>query len=372
MSDRARSSADVPERRRRSHVAAARAAHPARRGGVPGWLPLGVLAWGVAAGLGALDAQVDREAVTWIDPARVAVLTDATFVDPRWEDELTALLASFEPFASDDAEARANLAHELAALPFVAEVGDPRLLWPDGATLRLRFERPVACVRTDGVFHAVSDSGAVLPGAYAAPPERGGVSLPVIGRLGYDEDGLRPGAVLDREPLWHALSVVLSMERHLDADARAALGRVTIDAEQGEVGEVEVPGAVLYLEGRRAVLFGRTPDVDAPGELDEATKWRHVRDALQREARGELAWRAIDVRWDRYAVAARRDEAERAGPAPWRTPAQRAKDEGREPPSSHDADLAGTHGTVPLVAVPLAGPGASVNRGGASDVPRIR
>jgi len=261
------------------------------------------VAWAAVAGVDALSVRT--EGYDLVDPACIAIRTEAEFVDPRWREALAARLAAVPIFRADDLAARADLARAVGELPFVASVEPAGLLWPDGAILELVFERPVACLRRGGVFYTVSDRGAVLPGGWSAPPEVEGLPLPVIGRFGEDEYESPPGGVLGREGLWHGLAVVLSMEKHLDRDTRAALGIVTIDADQGSTARVDEPGAKLYLAGRRVVYFGRSPDVDAPGDLPEAAKWRHVADALHLADSGELDWRAVDVRWDQFAVAPR-------------------------------------------------------------------
>jgi hypothetical protein len=300
-----------------------------RRGRVPTWLPLGLFACGVGLAHDVFSHEI--AGYDLVDPARLSIVSSAPFVDPRWREALAARLAAQPVFQADDAAARTALADAVAALPFVAHVEPPRLLWPDGAVLELVFERPVACLRRGGVFYTVSDRGAVLPGGWSAPPELDGLPLPVIGRFGVDESESPPGGVLGREGLWHALSVVLSMERHLDRDARAALGIVVVDGDLGATSRVDEPGAKLHLEGRRVVYFGRSPDVDAPGDLPEANKWNHVEDALDLAARGELDWRAIDVRWDAFAALPRELELDVPLREEWKSAEAHARAKNEEP-----------------------------------------
>jgi uncharacterized membrane protein YgcG len=287
---------------------------------------MGLLVWGVVAGVGAVAGEVEATRFDWVDPRRLAIETDASFVDPRWERALTERLERCRPFRADDVDGLAEISQALFELPFVAEVGPPRLVWPDGAVVDVRFERPVACLRRGATFLCVSAQGRVLPGGWAAPPTLDGLTLPVLGRLGQDEADAVPGQPLARAGLWHGLSLVLSLEEHLDRDERLALGTLTIDAENGALAQVEDPGAVLHLEGRRAVLWGRTPDVDAPGALPTELKWRHVVEAVELSNAQKLLWRAVDVRWDEYAVALRHDEPV-PEPEVWRSALERTSDE---------------------------------------------
>lgn len=293
---------------------------------VPGWIPVGLLAWGVFAGLSALAHEVERSGFDWVDPARIAVSIDeasGSAVDPRWQRALEARLGELRPFRADDPAGLDAIEAALAALPFVAEVERPELVWPDGATVRLRFEQPAACLRRGAVFLCVSESGRVLPGGWMAPPRLDGLPLPVLGRLGFDEPDAVPGAPLPWAGLEHGLALARTIDEHLSWEERAALGTIVIDGENAASDRVDSTGAVIHLEGRRAVFWGRTPDIDAPGALPTELKWRSVAEADALARSGELAWRAVDVRWDQYAVSLRED-----GPMPeplaWRTGIERS------------------------------------------------
>ena len=312
------------------------AAVPARSRRVPGWIPIGLLAWGVFAGIGALADEVERSGFDWVDPARIAVSLDAAggdAVDPRWRRALEARLAACRPFRADDPTGLHAIEAALRDLPFVAEVERPELVWPDGAAVRLRFERPAACLRRGAVFLCVSETGRVLPGGWLAPPRLDGLPLPVLGRLGVDEPEATPGAPLPWRGLEHGLALARSMDEHLTHAERAALGAIVIDGEGAASNRVEDCGAVIHLEGRRAVFWGRTPDLDAPGARPTADKWRSVAEADALFRSGELVWRAVDVRWDQYAVALRED-GPLPEPLPWRTGTERVEDEAREPVAS--------------------------------------
>lgn len=303
-----------------------RAVRSPRARRVPGWIPIGLVAWGLFAGVAAVAETVETSGFDWVDPARLSIDTDATFVDPRWNRALAARLETCRPFRADDTSGLDGIEDALRSLPFVAEVERPRLVWPDGAAVRLRFERPVACLRRGGVFLCVADSGRVLPGGWMAPPTLDGLPLPVLGRIGSDEPDAIGGRMLPRAGLEHALALARSMAEHLSVDERLALGPVVIDGENAAVGRVDDPGAVLFLKGRRVVTWGRTPDIDAPGSLSTAEKWRSVAEADALFRSGELPWRAVDVRWDQYAVGLREDQPP-PEPLAWRTGIERVRDE---------------------------------------------
>src|SRR5205085_8488086 len=105
------------------------------------------------------------------------------------------------------------IVEEIARLPFVAQVGTPRVLWPDGLDLPLRLRRPVACILQGGEYTAVAEDGTILPGRWPTPPwiqlDAGSAAhlgfLPVIGPNDGALELAEPGARLveprHRDPL---------------------------------------------------------------------------------------------------------------------------------------------------------------------------
>lgn len=246
-----------------------------------------------------LAGRVEAEGWEQVDPARVRLDPGVLTADPRWEAELAAALATAAPFEARDGAARDALVARVAALPFVAEVGEPRSIWPDGLDLPVRLRRHVACVRTGNLFLAVADDGVLLPGAHMAPPWFPGGFLPVIGPMDGALDLAIPGEVIAEEHHLDALSIALSLREHLDVEWRERLGRVVIDASTARGTSLEEPGARLLLEDRRAIVFGRAPRQGAPGSAPPGHKWDGVMRALACLALGEpgLDWETVDVRW---------------------------------------------------------------------------
>jgi hypothetical protein len=243
----------------------------------------------------------------WIDPAEARVVAVPSWVDPRWLGQLGAFLAQQEPFAAGAVEPVESLRAGLAALSFVERVEGCRSS-SGGLELALVLRQPVACIRTRGEYALVDRHGVVLAGRWSLPPRLGRAPLPVIGPL--DDpllDGAREGDWLSEPEHADALGVALSLAEHLDAERRAGLGRVVIDARAARRTSVEEPGVRLVLEGARVALFGRAPGADEPGELSPAEKWRSLARALELFEGDPLAfdWELVDLRWDRPDLALR-------------------------------------------------------------------
>jgi hypothetical protein len=249
------------------------------------------------------ESRVEAGGYHLVDPARIRLDVSAdSWFDPRWANELEALLASTPPFALGDEEAEGELRARIEALSFVAELAEPEPIWPDGMRLRIRPRTPVACIQRGGPYQPVAGDGVVLAGLWTAPPSRGSGWLPVIGPHDASTEALLAGSVLVEERHLDALSISVSMWEHLDAGSLDRLGRIVIDASALELDPVGLDGgARLWLEGGREIVFGRAPRAREPGELPESTKWRHVVRALAHLWSGDPAtvWRRCDVRWDR-------------------------------------------------------------------------
>ena len=262
--------------------------------------------------------SVDRAArargYTRIDTSRSRLDPPTGWIDPRWRDVLVYRLAEIGPVDADDEAAIELAIEELASLPFVVAIGEPTVLWPDGLRVPVRFADVVACARVGRFFQPVAADGTILPGRWPSPPPAGAGFLPVLGPVEAVPADLRPGDRLTGVAARGGLAIARSMWAHLDDDAVARLGRVVIDATRAPATSPEEPGARLWLEEGREVLFGRTPDADEPGELPVATKWRSLARALElgappgaeapalepgAEVSEPIDWAVVDVRWDR-------------------------------------------------------------------------
>jgi len=164
----------------------------------------------------------------------------------------------------------------------------------------IELRQPVACVRSGEVYFAVSVEGIVLPGAWSTPPGREGKFLPLVVLEGEVRGAAWEGNVLDSAGAHDGLAVAAALERELAADDWIRLGRAVIDARTARATSVEEPGTVLLLEGARRILFGRSPNLDAPGELPVKRKCASLARALRLAESGEppIDWEMVDVRWD--------------------------------------------------------------------------
>jgi len=244
-------------------------------------------------------APSTRRLVT-VDTCRAAleIDVDAVWVDERWAEQLAARLAALPPFPADDREGVLAVAREVAELPFVAEVGTPRVVWPDGVELDVRLRRPAACVLIGESFLSVAEDGVLLPGGYPAPPWIGHGYLPVIGPNDRSLDDLRPGEALTWERHLDALSVAISMRAELSWEVFETMGPPLIDATRARLASVDEAGVLLDLEGARRVWFGRAPWTDEPGELPARLKWEALTRAVLELRNGTQDWDLLDVRWD--------------------------------------------------------------------------
>lgn len=270
-----------------------------RRPRLPLWVPLAaVVAPLVWLGLRAFDDAAAKGYGT-LDPETIELDFPQTWVDPRWRRDLAATVESFGPVALDDGARLRAVSDALAALPFVARAEPARIAWPAGASFAVELRRPVACLASGGRFLAVDREGVVLPGGHPAPPALDGGFLPLVGPPDGRFRGLRAGDRLEAAGDLDALAIASSLWEHLAREERSALGRISIEAEGAARSSLTEPGAILRLEEGRAVLFGRSPREDAPGELSLHSKWSHVAAALRRlAAEPAEPWLQLDARWD--------------------------------------------------------------------------
>lgn len=282
-----------------------RGASASRAGRVPTWIPIGILATGAVWLCSSLQNSVDAAGFAVVDVRRSRLDVAPGFRDPRWQDYLAERLATLPPVdARDHAQVRA-IAIEIARLPFVAEVLEPSVIWPDGIEVPLKLRTPGACVLSGTDYLTISDDGVVLPGRWPAPPLVDGRFLPVIGPNDGRFDTARPGERLHAPVDVDGLSVALSLRAALEASDFDLAGPPLVDATRARQTSVEEPGVRILFEGRRVVHFGRAPSAGAPGELPPEKKWEHVRRALDflRPANGGRDWSVVDVRWDAADIA---------------------------------------------------------------------
>ncbi len=286
-------------------------------GRVPSWLPLALLFLCLLGGLRWLEADARGRGLAQVDVTRYALETEAPWVNEEWFEDLEELLLEAEEVAADDEEAIASLAARVRALPFIAEVGAPRVRWPDGLTLPVRLREPVACVRVGGRdFLPVASDGTVLGGYSITPHVAYGGWLPVLGPLDLldrEQGQVRPGDQVVVPALLDALDVADSLWRHVGPEHLDALGRIVVDASAadaplldraaGTASPRRLPGGVvLELEHGRRVFFGRPPHPLHEGELPVNLKWAHLRSALDGDPGGDpggAEWRLLDARFDR-------------------------------------------------------------------------
>jgi len=241
---------------------------------------------------------------------RAALRAGPGWVDPRWSEEAAALVAELPPIRADERAQIEALAARLRELSFVESIGEAQVIWPDGVQIALHLREPVACVHVGRHYLGLAADGTLLSGRWTAPPSRDSGFLPVITLAPEGERDPRrrlvPGAKLDEPAALDGLSVAVSLWRHLGPADQRRLGRCRIDSRRARLASVEEPGTVIYLEGRRSIWFGRSPNLGEPGELPDATKCEHLAQALAllepdpaRADRPEgLDWDLVDVRWD--------------------------------------------------------------------------
>lgn len=280
---------------------------------MPVWVPLLLLFGGIVLGMKVLQRETRQRGVARIDVTRYRLMAESQWLSAAWTDELERILVEVRSLPVDDAPVLAQFAAEVAALPFVAQVGQYSVQWPDGLILPLKLREPVACIRTGGRdFLPVAADGMVLGGYTYAPHEAYGGWLPTIGPHGLVEEvqgPLEPGMMIEVPEILAGLSVADSMWAYLGVEDLRRLGRVVIDATAEEAPVLDraatslkpayLPGGVkIDLEGGRRVFFGRPPIPVHSGELPVGVKWEHVRFALEEADVGSSHWALLDVRFD--------------------------------------------------------------------------
>jgi hypothetical protein len=311
---------------RASIAPATRAARRALRGRVPVWIPpvvcVGLAWWAMAF----VAADAPQAGYTTVHPAQAALRLDKP-CDPRWNQHLQAALAKLPPADVEDRGALERIGDEIALLPFVEEVGEVRILWPDSLDIPLRLKTPVACVRVRKELLTVAEDGTLLPGAHDMPPMDDHGFLPVLGPNGSTLDRLVPGDKLPPGAHLDALSLARAFRTELDPEASLLLGPILVDASEASRGGLDHPGVVLRLEERRTVWFGRLP-----GASSGETPLKIKVDNLERAARllrpaagggaaggaaGDKPWLFLDLRWDHPDIQYRdepgKDEAQGGG-----------------------------------------------------------
>jgi len=274
---------------------------------IPPWLPVLVLLAGGFVAVRALMRHAAQRGVGVVDARRFKLHERGSYSCPAWRDRVARVLVrTGGVLAADDREAVQAFCDELASLSFIAEVGSPEVVWPDGLTVPLLYREPVACVRTGDFFLTVDGAGRALLGKSTVPHDAYGASLPVVGRPDYALDFVRPGDLLTEPQYSDGFAVASSMWDHMAPEDIAALGRMVIDASRETAPDGLPGGVVIDLEDRRRILFGRPPLVaGAPdqdpggraGELPLTQKWQNIAAAARALSEG-TDWVLFDARWD--------------------------------------------------------------------------
>ncbi len=254
--------------------------------------------------MGGVEGRVVESGYRTIRTEESRLDNGRTWVDARWEAELRQKIARLGPEEASDQSGRARIVDEVLRLSFVADVGEPEVLWPDGLRVPVLFQNPVACLAVGELFFAVSADGTILSGSWDSPPKVGSGWLPVLGEVGVHYPGAMPGVVLDGEAELDALSIATSMWVHLSREDLTTMGRVVIDAKRGRETGPAQQGARIHLEGGREIWFGRPPRAGAPGSLPDEIKWANLSRALEclRSEDPGQDWNWVDLRWDRAEV----------------------------------------------------------------------
>ncbi len=272
------------------------------------WIPLLLLFWAFVWVVSNLSGSVEAQGFTLVDTRRVRLETREPAFDRRWDELLSAAVAEAPPFSALDPQALGAVTARIAALPFVAFVGEPTVVWPSSFEVEVRLRAPVACVLQGDHYLAVAADGMLLPGEHASPPWVENGFLPVIGPNDGSFARARAGQVLGETRHVDALAVAVSMREHLGAREFETMGPPLVDATKARQTSAEVPGVLIQLQERRVVLFGRAPDSGKPGELPTENKWSSVTRALRELAQRD--WQVLDVRWDVPAIQWREPQGE--------------------------------------------------------------
>ncbi|HJM58305.1 MAG TPA: hypothetical protein QF446_13365 [Planctomycetota bacterium] len=287
------------------------AASPARESGsVPVWIPLAIVLAGAVWVWRTTESEARSRTGAWVDLTRSAFFRECPGALPQWSEDLRGALAKQGRVRADDRGALEGLCSMIEQLPFVAEVGSARFIWPDGLDISLRLHQPIACVHRGSKYYPVAMitddknvRGVLLPGAANVPHRVGSDDeayfLPML--AGFDDGGAdapQVGGELQGGAVLAALDIAHSLHAHLDGSKRTRLGRILIDATSEMAFDGLPGGARLELEAvgdkahGRLIHFGRAPCEAGPGELPVEIKWKHVSQALER------GFDAVDVRFD--------------------------------------------------------------------------
>lgn len=269
-----------------------------RAGRVPVWIPPLVCAGAAWWAMSIVAADAPQIGFTTVDPALSTLRLEEPY-DQRWNRYLAEALAKLPKTDVEDRYGLERIGDEIALLPFVEEVGEVRVLWPDSLDIPVKLKKPAACVRVRQELLTVAGDGTLLPGGHDLPPRDELGFLPVLGPNAGRLDALVPGDKLPAGPYADALRLAQAMRLELDPEASLLLGPVLVDATRAAEAGVDHPGVVLQLEERRVVWFGRLPWASV-GE----TPLKQKVENLERAARllepgdGMKPWTFLDLRWD--------------------------------------------------------------------------
>lgn len=304
-----------PVHARRGSLATGTAPGPARRGGtgaagracahagprsgrVPVWIPPLVCAGLAWWAMSVVAADAPQTGFTSVDPSLSTLRFDEPY-DQRWNRYLAEALSKLPKTDVEDRYGLERIGDEIALLPFVEQVGEVRVLWPDSLDIPVKLKKPAACVRVRQELLIVAADGTLLPGGHDLPPRDELGFLPVLGPNEGRLDALVPGDKLPQGPYADALRLAQAMRLELDPEASLLLGPVLVDASKAGEADVQRPGVVLQLEERRVVWFGRLPWTSV-GETPLKLKVENLERAarLLEPGEGMRSWIFLDLRWD--------------------------------------------------------------------------
>lgn len=282
-------------------------------GRVPVWIPpvvcVGLAWWAMSI----VAADAPHIGFTTVDPSLSTLRFEQPY-DQRWNRYLAQALAKLPKTDVEDRYGLERIGDEIALLPFVEEVGEVRVLWPDSLDIPVKLKKPAACVRVRQELLTVAGDGTLLPGGHDLPPRDELGFLPVLGPNAGRLDALVPGDKLPAGPYTDALRLAQAVRLELDPEASLLLGPLLVDTTQADKAGVDHPGVVLQLEERRVVWFGRLPWASV-GE----TPLKQKVENLERAARllepgdGMKPWTFLDLRWDHPDIVYAGEQGDAAG-----------------------------------------------------------
>ncbi|MDA1266685.1 MAG: hypothetical protein O2816_16515, partial [Planctomycetota bacterium] len=201
---------------------------------------------GILSLVARLESEARARGVAQVDVTRYRLHAQDRWISPAWTSQLEQVLLEARQLEVGDDAGLGSLIQRVEALSFVAEVGTPKVAWPDGLELPVRLRQPLACLRVGDDFLPIAADGMVLAGYCYAPHQAFGGHLPVLGPHGLDADRdfpFEPGDILGHPGHLAGLAVAASLWEHLSREDLERLGRVVIDASRAQAWDGK-PGGV--------------------------------------------------------------------------------------------------------------------------------